>query len=125
MKSSAARPLTCDFDLLGSTRSATLRDIPPRDLVCNVFDSETTGLNPASDEVVQLGAVRIVNSRIVPGEVSDTLVNPGGPIPKSSIAVHGIDNAMVAGAPCFGDVCLQSHEIPRRLRITPLLISPF
>ncbi|MFX0544059.1 exonuclease domain-containing protein [Roseovarius sp. S1116L3] len=109
LEPSAARPLTYDFDLLTPARAAALRDIPLRDLVYVVFDSETTGLDPAVDEVVQLGAVRVVNGKIVKGEVFDTLVDPGIPIPKRSTDVHGIDNSSVAGAPAFADVCTKFH----------------
>lgn len=100
-----ARPLTYDFDLLNTPQSKTLSDTSLRDLVYVVFDTETTGLDPVTDKVVQLGAVRVVNGKVVKGEVFETLVNPGIPIPKRSTDVHGIDNAMVADAPDFDDVC--------------------
>lgn len=105
LESSAARPLTYDFELLTSARAAALQDTKLRDLVYVVFDTETTGLNTVTDDVVQLGAVRVVNGKIVADEVFDTLVNPGRPIPKRSTDVHGITNAMIADAPYFNDVC--------------------
>lgn len=100
-----ARPLTFDFGLLSTARAASLGDTALRDLVYVVFDSETTGLDPVKDAVVQLGAVRVVNGRIVQGEDFDTLVDPGVPIPIRSTQVHGISTAMVAGAPRFDTVC--------------------
>lgn len=105
LEPSAARPLTYDFDLLNASQSENLLDTALRDLVYVVFDTETTGLDPLIDEVVQLGAVRVVNGKVVSGEVFETLVNPGIPIPKRSSDVHGITNAMVADAPHFGDAC--------------------
>jgi DNA polymerase-3 subunit epsilon len=105
----AARPLTYDFDILTRSNDAELVDTPLRDLVYVVFDSETTGLDPAKDEVVQLGAVRVVNGGIVVGEVFDTLVNPGLTIPSRSTEVHGVTNEMVANAPTFDQVCPQFH----------------
>lgn len=110
LEPSAARPLTYDFDLLNAAHSDSLSDTPLRDLVFVVFDSETTGLDPLTDEVVQLGAVRVVNGKVVAGEVFDTLVNPGMTIPKRSTDVHGINNAMIADAPHFADVCAKFHE---------------
>lgn len=109
LEPSSARPLTYDFDLMNAAQSDGLQDTPLRDLVYVVFDTETTGLDPATDEVVQLGAVRVVNGKVVSGEVMETLVNPGRAIPKSSTSVHGISTEMVADAPDFGDVCTMFH----------------
>jgi DNA polymerase-3 subunit epsilon len=106
----AARPLVYDFDLLDKQAPSALDDAPLRDLTFVVFDSETTGLNPAKDEVVQLGAVRVVNGKIVDGETFDTLVNPGIPIPPGATRVHHIDDAMVASAPRFDTVCKSFHR---------------
>ncbi|MEM7488392.1 MAG: 3'-5' exonuclease [Pseudomonadota bacterium] len=103
------RPPIFDFDLLEKTGSADLEATPLRDLCFVVFDSETTGLDPERDDVVQIGAVRVVNGRRVPGETFETLVDPGRSIPARSTEVHGIDDAMVAGAPRFGAVCKAFH----------------
>jgi DNA polymerase-3 subunit epsilon len=106
----AARPLVYDFDLLDKEPSSDLNQTALRDLTFVVFDSETTGLDPVSDDVVQLGAVRVVNGKIVPGEIFDKLVNPGRPIPPGSTAVHRVNDAMVANAPGFGPVCRSFHQ---------------
>jgi DNA polymerase-3 subunit epsilon/CBS domain-containing protein len=65
------------------------------------LDCETTGLDARIARVVQIGAVRIVGSAPVPSSTLDILVNPGSAIPKTSTAVHGITDAMVAAAPAF------------------------
>lgn len=106
----AARPLVYDFDLLDNEPAQDLNNCVLRDLSFVVFDSETTGLDPENDAVVQLGAVRIVNGKIVSGEVFDTMVNPGRPIPPASTKVHHIRDTMVADAPGFEDVCHQFHK---------------
>ncbi|PUB17016.1 3'-5' exonuclease [Yoonia sediminilitoris] len=119
----AARPLVYDFDLFNQTPRADIREAALRDLTFVVFDSETTGLDPQSDAVVQLGAVRIVNRRIITAETFDVLVNPGRPIPAQSTRVHGIDDTMVAHASDFaavrksfqtyvGDAVLIAHNAP-------------
>lgn len=95
----AARPLVYDFDLLDTPGDAAFQDRALNDLAFVVFDSETTGLLPHKDEVVQLGAVRVLRGRIIEGEVIDTLVNPGIPIPAASTKVHGVSDHMVQGAP--------------------------
>lgn len=106
----AERPLVFDFELLEKGQSTALDETALRDLTFVVFDSETTGLDPQKDEVVQLGAVRIVNGKIVPGEMFDTLINPGVSIPASSTAVHRITNEMVAGAPGLEAGCRLFHN---------------
>lgn len=99
----AARPLVYDFDLLDRKPAADINQSTLRDLTFVVFDSETTGLDRKKDDVVQLGAVRIVNGRVIASETFETLVNPGRPIPIQSTKVHGISDAMVADAPMFPD----------------------
>ncbi|WP_299849849.1 exonuclease domain-containing protein [uncultured Roseovarius sp.] len=106
----AERPLVYDFDLLEQGQSSALHDTLMRDLTFVVFDSETTGLNPDKDDVVQLGAVRIVNGKTVPGEVFETFINPGRPIPASSTKVHRITDEMVVQAPSFEEGCRAFHE---------------
>jgi len=61
------------------------------------IDLETTGLDPRRDRIVSCAAVPFVDG--VVGEAFVTLVDPGLPIPPSATAVHGITDAMVAGAP--------------------------
>lgn len=106
-----ARKVVYDFDLLSPARTDRLAEARLDRLTYVVFDSETTGLNPRQgDEIVQLAAVRIVNGRRVEGEVFDTLVNPGRPIPAVSTEVHGITDAMVADAPGVADVVRRFHK---------------
>ncbi|RVT83212.1 3'-5' exonuclease [Rhodobacteraceae bacterium CCMM004] len=95
----ADRPMVYDFDLLDRDTPADLADTPLRSLSFVVFDSETTGLLPHKDHVVQIGAVRVVNGRVIPGEQFETLVNPGVPIPPASTKVHRVSDDMVTGAP--------------------------
>jgi DNA polymerase-3 subunit epsilon len=105
------RPVYYDFDLLaGSQASSALDDCPLDRLACTVFDCETTGLDPAGgDEIIQIGAVRILNGRLLPGESFDQLVDPGRSIPEASIPFHGIHPEMVRGAPRIGEVLPALH----------------
>ncbi len=82
--------------LSGDTRIA--------DLHATVLDTETTGLSPAVDRVVSIGAVRLCGGRLYRGMSFDRLVRPGVPIPARSTAVHGISDAMVADADGFPGV---------------------
>lgn len=63
-----------------------------------VADLETTGLDPMSDRVVAVGAVRLVEGRVRLGQHFAELVNPGRAIPAAAIKVHGITPDMIAAA---------------------------
>ncbi|TCL09070.1 DNA polymerase-3 subunit epsilon [Shimia isoporae] len=109
----ASRPLTYDFDLLSNAGPSDLLKLPIDRVPFVVFDSETTGLLPHKDEVVQLGAVRVLRGMIVAGEKIDRLVNPARPIPPASTKVHHITDAMVADAPPFQTVATEFHHFAR------------
>ncbi|HPD92888.1 MAG: DNA polymerase III subunit epsilon [Rhodobacter sp.] len=105
-----ARKVVYDFDLLSKARNAAVADTRLDDLTFVVFDTETTGLSPATDEIVQIAGVRLVNGKRVETEVFDTLVNPGRPIPPSSTDVHGINDSMVVGAPDIVEAGRRFHK---------------
>lgn len=66
-----------------------------------VVDVETTGLSP-DDRIVEVAVVRLRGGREL-GRFH-SLVCPGRPIPAVATAVSGIDDAMVAHAPAFGEL---------------------
>jgi len=103
------RKVAYDFDLLNQSLPESLGATPLPALSYVVFDTETTGLNPAVDEVCQIAAVRIVNGRVRAQECFDMLVDPGRPIPAASSAVHHVTDAMVAGAPAVTEALARFH----------------
>lgn len=67
---------------------------PIKTFVC--FDIETTGLNPEKDKIIEIGAVKVVDKKIV-GKFSE-LVNPKIELPAIITKITGINNNMVKNA---------------------------
>lgn len=61
------------------------------------FDVETTGLNPSSDRIIELGAVVFENKKII--NKFSSLVNPQIKVPSRATAVNHITNKMLKNAP--------------------------
>lgn len=109
----AARPLVYDFGLLDTPGDELFENRPLSGLCYVAFDTETTGLLPHKDAVLQIGAVRILRGRPVEGEELDLLVDPGRPIPPASTKVHHITDAMVSGAPDIAEAGRRLHDFAR------------
>jgi DNA polymerase III epsilon subunit-like protein len=94
---------------------------PLEDVVFCALDLETTGLSPITSAIVEVGAIRFDiygNEK----DVFHSLVDPGVPIPPGVISIHGIDDAMVRGAPSFEDI---SRELEGFLGETlPVIHNP-
>jgi DNA polymerase-3 subunit epsilon len=107
-----SRPEYYDFDLFERIDAAgLLAERRLSDLAYTVFDTETTGLEPsAGDEIISIGAVRIVNGRMLKQEVFEQLVNPRRPISRESTAVHGIDGRQLANEPPIEQVLPRFHR---------------
>jgi DNA polymerase-3 subunit epsilon len=107
----AGRPEYYDFDLFKYEDSSADLDRKLSELTYTVFDTETTGLQPsAGDEIIQIGAARIVNNRLLRQEVFDQLVDPERPLKPESIPIHGITEDMVRGKPNIDLVLPAFHE---------------
>lgn len=101
----AGRPEYYDFDLFTYQEGSIDLDRKLTDLVYTVFDTETTGLEPSKgDEIIQLGAARIVNCRLLRQEIFDQLVDPQRPLRPETIPIHGITEDMVRGQPTIDAV---------------------
>jgi len=107
-----SRPEYYDFDLFQpKSLSGELTEHRLATLHYTVFDTETTGLEPsAGDEIISIGAVRVVNGRLLRNEVFEQLIDPRRPIAPESTRVHGIDAAAVAGQPQIGEVLPVFHR---------------
>lgn len=96
-----SRPEYYDFDLFReSSASLALQERKLSELSYTAFDTETTGLEPsAGDEIISIGAVRIVNARLLKNEVYERLVNPRRALNRESARIHGIAAEMLEGQP--------------------------
>ena len=66
-----------------------LFDDPPEDEYV-VFDTETTGLNPKTDDILSIGAVKIKQNIILLKDRFYTLVKPEREINEETIKIHGL-----------------------------------
>jgi DNA polymerase-3 subunit epsilon len=101
----SSRPEFYDFDLFRPAEEDPERDEADLDkLAFTVFDTETTGLSPSDDEIISIGAVRIVNGRLLRQESFDRLVDPGRPVDPAATRIHGISAEMLEGQPTIEEV---------------------
>ena len=68
-----------------------------------VFDLETTGLDADTDEIIEIGAVRVINGKVT-DQTFQQLVNPGVKIPAEATEVNHITDSMVKGQPKMSEV---------------------
>lgn len=61
-----------------------------------VFDLETTGFDPNKNHIIEIGAVKVENGKII--DRMDLFVNPGVPIPYRITQLTSIDDSMVMDA---------------------------
>lgn len=71
-------------------------------MVVRVVDTETCGLEPAANSIVQIASVDLMRGGGITNRMQ-TLVNPGRPIPPQASAVHHIIDADVAAAPAVAE----------------------
>ncbi len=101
-----------EFKLLYGTEGYFVNDLPIgldsvpksyKDEIYIVFDIETTGLSPETEEICEIGAVKVMNGEIV--NTFSKFVNPNRPIPPNITQLTGITDEMVKDAPTI-DVIL-------------------
>ncbi len=123
-----ARPEYFDFGLFDAPADGVDRELPLNRLALTVFDTETTGLNPSQgDEIISMGAIRVLNGRLIGQEIFETLVLTEKPIHPESQKIHGIHASMLRDAPgqaesiqrflaFVGDNLLLGHNVAFDLR---------
>jgi DNA polymerase III subunit epsilon len=83
-----------------------------------VFDTETTGLNPAGgDRMVEIGCIEIVN-RVETGRTFHAYFNPERDMPFEAQEVHGLSNLFLSDKPRFSEL---AEELLDFLADSPLV----
>ena len=83
-----------------------------------VFDTETTGLNPAGgDRMVEIGCIEIVN-RVETGRTYHAYFNPERDMPFEAQEVHGLTNLFLSDKPRFSETV---EELLSFLEDSPLV----
>ena len=91
-------------------QTANIYDSDVRDFV--VFDTETTGLYPESEKIIEIGAVRFRDG--VPVDRFHSLVNPEKHIPVFITDLTHISDEDVADAPVISEVLPEFEEFVGR-----------
>lgn len=83
-----------------------------------VFDTETTGLDPATgDRMVEIGCIEMIG-RVPTGESYHAYYNPERDMPAAAEAVHGLSISFLETKPRFGDT---ADELLAFLGDSPLI----
>lgn len=110
--SEETQPSFYDFDLFhqqGQTASIDNRLLT--ELEYTVFDTETTGLAPRQgDEIISIGAVRVINGQLLHKELFDQIIDPQRFLPPESTKIHGISPEMLEDQPTISQVLPLFHQ---------------
>lgn len=69
------------------------------------IDLETTGLNPKTDKIIEIGAVKVIDGKKI--EVFSSFVNPGRKLEQRIVELTGILDENLTDAPPIGEVLPQ------------------
>ena len=101
----------CDFKVIYGVEAYLVDDL--KDMIVNprgqslddtyvVFDLETTGFSAKSDRIIEIGAVKVQNGKII--DRFSTFVNPEIPIPLRIEQLTSINDNMVIDAPKIEEI---------------------
>ena len=89
-----------------------VKEIKYSDYIMNnsfvIYDLETTGLDPQNDEIIEIGAIKIVGGKVT--EYFSTFVHPTNSISKEATLINNITNEMVKDAPNITDALIDFYR---------------
>lgn len=71
-------------------------------------DVETTGLNPKTEKLIEIGAVKVLHGRVA--DTFQSFLTPGRPLEPRIVALTGITDEMLAGAPVGAQIMPKFKE---------------
>jgi DNA polymerase-3 subunit epsilon len=75
-----------------------------------IFDTETTGLDPRLDRIIEIGCLELVD-HFPTGRTFHVYINAQGrPVHPDALQVHGITDAFLADKPSFPEIAAQLQE---------------
>lgn len=83
---------------------AVAGDTPLAEVPMVAIDVETTGLDPARDEIVSIGLLPMTLERIASSASRYWVVRPRIELSAESVVIHAITHAQIEAAPDFGDI---------------------
>ncbi|MBA2412694.1 MAG: 3'-5' exonuclease [Burkholderiaceae bacterium] len=95
-------------------------------MIIRVLDVETSGLDPAVDEVIEIGFYDIYGGLLDPGSIRQSFVRPARAIPAVASAVHHITDADVKDAPTWADawrMLIQTRDDGEELKFAAHMAS--
>jgi DNA polymerase-3 subunit epsilon len=102
---------------LGDPRFRFMWDAPP-DQEWVSLDCETTGLNVRTDDIISIGAVKIVGNRIMTSERLELLVRPDQKLSAESVRIHRLREKDVANGVSQDEAM---HQLMRFIGSRPLV----
>ncbi|MBM7000854.1 type I-E CRISPR-associated endoribonuclease Cas2 [bacterium] len=87
----AARTGCANIRVRGHHRSRRASQEEPGQYV--IVDVETTGLDPRVDQIIEIGAIKVINGEMQ--EAFQKFVKPDAPIPDSIVRLTGITNELI------------------------------
>ena len=102
---------------LGDPRFRFMWDAPP-DQEWVSLDCETTGLNTRTDDIISIGAVKIVGNRIMTSERLELLVRPDQKLSAESVRIHRLREKDVANGISQDEAM---HQLMRFIGSRPLV----
>jgi predicted DnaQ family exonuclease/DinG family helicase len=83
--------------------------------VCVALDLEATGMDPARDEVIEIGAVKFRGDAVIAR--FEALVRPSGPISLGIQSLTGLSNEQLRSAPLFASVAPKLRDFVKQAPI--------